>query len=177
MALCACPGVVALGCQGEDDEAPTRADPGGAAERRTPARARPALTRSRFVRRANALCTDAKRRAAPISDAVAARIAAEDAAGVARELRKALPIAKELLERLRALAPPIADEALVRRYLDLMAEQKEQLRPLTEALEAEDISTVEVLVAELREGNRAARRVGRRYGLTQCDPGGLPAAR
>ncbi len=98
----------------------------------------------------------------------------EDAAGVAGELRKALPIANQLLGRLRALTLPKGDEAIVARYLDIIAEQKERIRPLAEALEAEDISTIEVLVAELRQGSRRAQRLAHGYGFAKCTPEGLP---
>ena len=54
---------------------------------------------------------------------------------MAGELRKALPIANQLLGRLRALTPPKGDEATVARYLDIIAEQKERIRPLAEALD------------------------------------------
>jgi hypothetical protein len=166
--------MLALGCRGEDDETRTQTRPAGAKERTTPARTGPAPTRPRFTREANAACADAKRRAAPIAGAVAAKVREEDAAGVAEEVRKTLPIAEELLEKLGALTPPAGDEAVIGEYLDLVARQKERIRPLAEAVEAEDISTIEVLLAEVRAGNRRARRVARDYGLTQCEPPGLP---
>lgn len=93
---------------------------------------------------------------------------------MAAELRKAVPIADEFLARMRALTPPKGDEAIVARYLDVVAEQKGRLRPLVEALEAEDISTIEVLAAELRRGNQRARRLADSYGFTRCGPEGLP---
>lgn len=166
--------MVAVGCRDGEDGGATRTRAEGAPERRTPLGGGPRLTRSEFVREANALCAEAKRRGGPISHALAAKVAVEDAAGVAVELRKALPVAEDLLERLGALRPPVGDEAVVGRYLDLIAQQKRRIRPLAAALEAEDISTVEVLVAELREGNRRARRVARDYGLEECEPPGLP---
>ncbi len=92
---------------------------------------------------------------------------------MAAELRKALPIADGFLARLRALSPPKGDEPTVRAYLDIVRQQKERMPPLIEALEAEDISSVEVLAEELREGNRRARRLAERYGFTQCAPQGV----
>jgi len=134
---------------------------------RTPAK-------NEFLRKADALCAEAKRRIAPITAAVAVKRSREDAAGVASELRKALPIANQLLGRMRALTPPKGDEAILARYLDIFAEEKGRIRPLVEALEAEDISTIEVLVAELRQGRRRARRLAHGYGFTSCGPEGLP---
>lgn len=93
---------------------------------------------------------------------------------MATELRKAVPIADEFLGRMRALKPPEGDEAIVGNYLDVVTEQKRRLRPLVEALEAEDISTIEVLAGELRRGNQRAGRLADGYGFTSCGPEGLP---
>lgn len=128
-----------------------------------------------FLRKADALCAEAKRQVAPIAVAVAAKVASEDAAGVAAELRKALPIADRLLGRMRALTPPKGDEAIVDEFLDTIAKQRGRIRPMVEALEAEDISSIEVLVEELRQGNRRAQRLAQGYGFTKCGPVGLPA--
>lgn len=90
------------------------------------------------------------------------------------ELKKALPLADEFVERMRALTPPRGGERTLRRYLGIVAEQRRRIPPLVEALEAEDISTIEVLAGELREGNRRAGRLASSYGLTKCGPAGLP---
>lgn len=167
--------MVAGSCTEEDgDESPTWTRPDRAVQRTTPARTSPAPTRSRFVREANALCTKAKRRAAPIAEAVNAEVAQQDAAGAARELRKALPVAEELRERLDALTPPAGDEAVVARYLRFVAGQAGRIRSLADALEGEDISTIEILLEELREANRRGRRLAGENGLAQCRPTGLP---
>lgn len=165
--------VVLPGCGGQEDEPRPSPRPSGATAGKT-ARSGEAPAKPEFVREADALCAETKRRVAPISDAVKAKVAAEDAAGVAAELRKAVPIADAFLARMRALTPPKGDEAIVGRYLDIVAEQKARLRPLVEALEAEDISTIEVLAAELRQGNQRARRVADDYGSKRCGPEGLP---
>ena len=165
--------VVLAGCGGQEDEPRPMPRPGGAVADK-PARSGEAPTKPEFVREADALCAEVKRRVAPLSEAVAAKVADEDAAGVAAELRKALPIAGEFLDRMRALTPPRGDEAIVGEYLDIVEEQKGRIPPLVEALEAEDISTIEVLAAELRQGNQRARRLTDRYGLTKCGPDGLP---
>ena len=166
--------VVLPGCGGGTDEATseprqsaTTAPEAGTKSGETP-------TKRKFLREADAICAEARRRAAPISAAVDRLIANEDAAGVADQLRKALPIADELLRKMRALGSPKGDEAIVRRYLAIVAEQKGRIPSLVEALEAEDISTIEVLAAELREGNRKADRLARRYGFKKCGTQGLP---
>lgn len=166
--------VVLPGCGGEDDQVKSQPRPGDAVARRTPARPGEAPTKREFLRDADALCAEAKQRVAPISDAVAAKVASEDAPGVAAELRKGLPIADQLLGRMRALTPPKGDEAIVGKYLDTIAKQRGRIRPLLEALEAEDISSIEVLVAELRQGNKRAQRLAQGYGFTKCAPVDLP---
>lgn len=163
--------LIAVGCRGDDDSATPRTAP----ERVPPARAGEAPPKAEFVADANALCVEARQRAAPIYDAIGPKVAREDAAGVAAELRKALPIADELLKKMRALTPPAGDEAIIGRYVDLIARQRMRIRTLVEALYAEDISTIEVVVAELKEANGQARRLAHHYGLTRCDPPGLPA--
>ena len=165
--------VLLAGCGGDDDQATSQPRPGGAVTRTTPARSGEAPTKAEFLRQVDSLCAEAKRRVAPIAGAVRAKVASEDAAGVAAELRKALPIADEFLGSMRALIPPTGDEAVVAEYLDTVAEQRRRIRPLVEALEAEDISTIEVLAAELRQGNRRAQRLARGYGLTKCAPDDL----
>ena len=120
------------------------------------------------------MCTQAKRRAAPIAGAVRAEVAEENAAGAARELRKVLPVAEDLRERLEALTPPAGDEATVARYIGVVGEQTARIRALADAVEGEDISTVEVLLEELTDANRRARRLATDYGLAQCQPPGLP---
>ena len=167
--------VVLAGCDGEDDEATSPPRSGAVVRTDTTARSGDALTKRAYLREADELCAKTKRRVGPISDAVKAKIAAEDAAGVAAELRKTVPIADEFLARMRALMPPKGDEAIVGAYLDVVAEQKGRLRRLLEALEAEDISTIEVLAGELRQGNQRARRLADRYGFEKCGPEGLPA--
>jgi hypothetical protein len=162
------------GCGGDDDEGTSPPRPARAVAPETTARSGEAPTKPAFLREADALCAEAKRRVAPISAAVWAKIANEDAAGVAAELSKAVPIADEFLAKMRALTPPKGDETIVGRYVDVVAEQKRRLRPLVEALEAEDISTIEVLAAELRQGNQRARRLADDYGFTSCGPAGLP---
>jgi len=166
---------VLSGCGGGDGEAVTQPRPHSALARKAPTkRAGRTPAKTEFFRKADALCAEAKRQIAPVAAAVAVKRAHEDAAGVAGELRKALPIANQLLGRLRALTLPKGDEAIVARYLDIIAEQKERIRPLAEALEAEDISTIEVLVAELRQGSRRAQRLAHGYGFAKCTPEGLP---
>jgi hypothetical protein len=167
--------VVLAGCGGEDDEATTKRRPSAGVTRTAPASSGEAPTKEEFLRKANALCAEAKRRAAPISDAVNAKVDNEDAIGVAAELRKGLPIADQFLDGIRALTPPRGDEAIVGRYVDIVAAQRRRIPPLVEALEAEDISSIEVLAAELRQGNRRAQHLTRGYGLTRCGPAGLPA--
>lgn len=171
MALLAASAMV-VGCQGEDDQSAT---PRPALQREAPKQEGKAPTRSKFTSDANALCVDARRRVAGIADAIRVKVRREDAADVAADLRRALPIADELLDKLSALRPPAGDEAIVGRYLDVIAEQRLRIRSLVEALEAEDISTIEVVVAELRDGNRRAKRLAFDYGLTKCAPDGLPA--
>jgi len=139
------------GCGGEDDEPASRSRPGGALARKAPTRSGEAPTKKEFVREANQICADAKRRIAPISDATAAKIDDEDALGAATELRKGLPIADEFLGQMRALTPPKGDVDIVAEYLDIVGKQKGRIRPLAEALEAEDISGIEVLAAELKQ--------------------------
>ena len=73
-----------------------------------------------------------------------------------------------------ALTPPAGDEAVVGRYVDLIAGQRVRIRALVEALDAEDISTIEVVVADLKEANQRAKRLAHHYGFTKCDPAGLP---
>lgn len=162
------------GCGGGDEQTAGRTRPSAPPAREAPAKSGPAPTKRAFVRRADRLCAASKRRAAPISAAIDAKIADEDALGVAAELRKALSLAGEFLAKMRALTPPKGDEAGFRSYLEIVAEQKRRIPPLIEALEAEDISTVEVLADELRQGNRRGRRVAQGYGLTMCGPEGLP---
>ncbi len=163
------------GCGGQDDDQVTgRPRPSPSAAGKTVARSGNAPIKREFVRKADAVCADAKRRAAPISAAVDEGIANEDAAGVAAELRKGLAIADAFLGRIRALTPPQGDERIVGQYIDIVAEQRRRMPPLVEALEAEDISTIEVLAKELRQGNRSAERLARVYGLTKCGLRGLP---
>ena len=133
-----------------------------------------APTGTTFLRKAGAACADAQRRVAPIYAAVEAKVADMDAAGVAAELRKALPVADALVVRMRSLPPPKGDKAVVRRYLETIAQQRQRISSLVAALEAEDISRIEVLAAELREGNRRAQRLARRYGSRDCSPRDLP---
>ena len=167
--------VVLSGCGEGDEEAVTQPRAHGALAREASTRpAGKAPAKTEFLRKADALCAEAKRRIAPIAAAVAVKRAREDAAGVAGELRKALPIANQLLGRMRALTPPRGDEGILARYLDIIAQQKERIPPLVEALEAEDISTIEVLVAELRQGSGRAQRLAHGYGFAKCAPPGLP---
>ena len=171
-AFAAC--VALLGCGGEADEAPGPPRRSGDASGEARARPGKAPTRSAFLKEADAVCAEAKRRAAPLAAAAEAMAADEDAAGVAAELRKGLPIAEGFLDRMRSLTPPTGDERRVARYLDVVSEQARRVPPLVEALEAEDISTIEVLAAELREGNRRAGRLASLYGFKDCGPQGLP---
>ena len=163
--------VMALGCEGDDEDSAT---PRTALERDPPAQAGTAPAKPKFVADTNALCTEAKQRAAPISDAIEAKVAREDAAGVAAELRKALPIADELVDKIAALKPPAGDEAIVARYLALVAEQTTRTRTLVRALMAEDILWIEDVVADLRKGNQRAKRLADDYGFMKCGPEGLP---
>ncbi len=73
-----------------------------------------------------------------------------------------------------SLTPPKGGEGVVGKYLDTVREQRSRIRRLVEAVEAEDISTIEVLVAELSEGNERAGRLANDYGFRRCDPGDLP---
>ena len=166
--------VALLGCGGNDEDAATDRRQEGTAAREPPPHSAKPPTNAEFRRKADALCAEAKRRIAPVSEAIQAKRAREDAVGVAAELRRGLPIADQFLAGMRALRPPKGDEVIVGRYLDIVAEQRRRIRPLVEALEAEDISTLEVLVAELRQGNRRAQRLARGYGFTKCRPEGLP---
>ncbi len=166
--------VVLLGCGGGDEEerkAPPRPSPAAREASRTPGEA---ATSPTFLRKADAACADAKRRVAPIYHAVEAKVADMDAAGVAVELRKALPIADALVERMRALAPPADDEAFIAQYLETIAQQRRRISSLAAALEAEDISRIELLAAQLRQGNRRAQRLAKRYGSKDCTPRDLP---
>lgn len=166
--------VLLSSCRGEDDGGASGPRPGGAVARTAPAKPGKPPTKAEFVRNADALCAETKRRLAPIYDAVGAKVANEDAAGVAAELRKGLPIADGLLARMRGLTPPRGDEAIVGKFLDTISAQKRRIRPLVEALDAEDISQIEVLAAELRQGNERAQRLAQRYGFTKCGPAELP---
>lgn len=165
-------GLVPAGCGGEDDE--PRRQPGPAAAGRTTPTSGAAPAKQVFVRKADALCAETSRRIAPISAAVKAKIAREDAAGVAGELRRSIPIAAKFLEGMRSLKPPKGDGPAFAAYLETVAAQKRRIPPLVEALEAEDISTIEVLAAELSRGNRRVRRLAQRYGFTRCGPDDLP---
>lgn len=166
--------VLLSGCIGDDDAA-TRSRPGGAGTPTLPGRSGEAPTKRKFVQAASRVCARARRRLAPIYEAIDAKVASQDIAGVAVELRKALPVADELLRRMRALTPPRGDEATVGRYLRTVAEQRRRIRSLVNALEAEDLSTAEVLVAQLRRANRRAQRRARDYGFRRCSPPDLPA--
>lgn len=161
-------------CGGEDDRVEPQAGAGNAEARKRPATPGKAPTKSGFLREADSLCAEAKQRVAPILEAVAAKVADEDAAGVAAELRRGVSFADQLLARMRALTPPKGDEVIVDKYLDIIAKQKGRIGPLVEALEAEDISSIEVLVAELRQANERARRLARDYGFKKCGPVGFP---
>lgn len=161
-------------CEGEDDPVDRQPRSGNAEARKIPATPAKAPGKTEFLREADLLCATAKRQVAPIFRTIAAKVAAEDAAGVAAQLRKGLPFADQLLSRMRALTPPKGDEAVVDRYLDTIARQKRRIGPLVEALEAEDISSIEVLVAELGQGNRRARRLAGGYGFKECGPVALP---
>ena len=163
------------GCGGDDDRVEREPRPGNAEARESPARAGKAPTKTEFVREADVLCAEARRRVAPIFKAVAEKVASEDAAGVAAQLPKGLPFADQLLSRIRALTPPKGDAEIVDKYLDTIAKQKGRIGPLVEALEADDISSSEVLVAELRQANQRARRLARDYGFEKCAPLALPA--
>ena len=167
-------GVVGPGCGGETDQPPSPPRPAAPASGEIRTEPGEAPTKPAFLKEADAVCAEAKRRAAPITAAAEAMVASEDAAGVAAELRKGLPIAEDFLGTMRALTPPKGDEAVVGRYLAIVADQMRRIPPLVEALEAEDISTIEVLVAELREGNDRARRLALLYGFRKCGPQGLP---
>jgi hypothetical protein len=118
---------------------------------------------------------EARRRAAPISDAIRTKVASEDAAGVAAELRKALAHRGRAAGEAGRAQAARGDVAIVGRYVHLIAGQRMRIRSLVEALAAEDISTIEVVVAELREATRRAKRLADRYGFTKCDLGPLPA--
>jgi hypothetical protein len=83
-------------------------------------------------------------------------------------------VAPETIARTRE-APAKAE--FVREADELCAETKRRVAPLAEAVKAKiaaDISKIEVLAAELRQGNRRARRLADDYGFTSCGPQGLP---
>jgi hypothetical protein len=165
--------VALVGCGGHGEQARSARSSGRPAARAPTAKHAEGPRRGQFLRTADALCSRARRRLAPIARAVVAKVADEDAAGVATELRKARPIADRLLEGLRALTPPRAGEDIFHAYLRIVARQEARIQPLAEALEGEDISTIEVLAADLRRDNERAERLARRYGFKRCGPGGL----
>lgn len=166
--------VALAACGGEDDPVKRQPRSDHAQAPKAPATPGKAPGKTDFLREADLLCAGTKRQVTPIFKAVAAKVAAADAAGVAAQLRKGLPLADQLLSRMRALTPPKGDEALFDRYLDTIARQKRRIGPLVEALEAEDISSIEVLVAELGQGNQRARRLASGYGFKECGPVALP---
>lgn len=168
-------GVALPGCGGEDERVERQPRSGDAEARKTPSTSGKASTKTEFLREADAICAEARQQVAPIFEAVATKVAREDAAGVADQLRKGLPIADELLSRMSALTPPKGDEAIFGKYLDIIASQKGRIHPLVEALEAEDISSIEVLVHELSQANHRARRLARGYGFEKCGPVALPS--
>ncbi len=86
-------------------------------------------------------------------------------------LRKAPPIAEELLARLRALTPPSGDKRTVARYLDALSQQKEIVRQLAGALQQEDTSRAKALFTDFRQSEQQAEDLAQDYGFTKCSSG------
>jgi hypothetical protein len=156
--------VVALigGCGGGDDEPATeRQSTGGEAQRTAP-------TKAEFIEQADEICAEAKRKLAPVSRAGDAKNERGDIEGAAGELRKAVRIADEQLNKLRGLTPPEADRAVLAKYFDTIAEQKGLIRRIADALEEGDEEQATALASELDEGQQRAQGLAQGYGFKEC---------
>ena len=119
------------------------------------------LTKEEYIAQADAVCQEAEDRFDELGDAQTI----EEAAALGDE---AVTIGEEQLEQLRALRPPVEDEATIQEAYDLLEQQLAVARDLVEALREEDQAAAQELIAEGERLNEEADAIAAEYGLQVC---------
>jgi hypothetical protein len=119
------------------------------------------LSRSDYVERADAICAEYDRRLARLPQPNSI----EDVAELAE---RALPIAREGVRELRALAPPEELEPQVERWLERNDENLERMEGLRDAALEGNETRVQRIASAATENEREADTLARQIGLRDC---------
>jgi hypothetical protein len=127
------------------------------------------VTQRDYLARADAICAGALRKARSIPPPVAPASAAPSPGAFGPYLAQLLPVVRGEADQLRALKKPAGtpqDLAVLRRYLDAVAETERDYAALAAAAQAGDAQGVSRAEASLRASPAAS--LAARYGLRTC---------
>ena len=119
------------------------------------------LSKEEYVRRADAICARYDARLAKLPQPT-------NLAGLERTAGQALPIAREGVERLRALRPPEELDPKVRDWLARNDENVAKIGELQAAAQAGDTRRVQELAAEAADNEARADAIAKEIGLRDC---------
>jgi hypothetical protein len=122
-------------------------------------------SKSDFVARANAICETAVRDVRDVT-LPSASGGGTSLSALSRYLRTVTPVVEGEVKQLRALPRPVADRALLDRYLNALASSAAEYRVLDDAARHRDRAALAGAIGALR--GSPAPALAARYGLAEC---------
>jgi hypothetical protein len=119
------------------------------------------LSRDEFIRRADAICVDYDARLARLGNPASIE-------ELGRLARRALPIAREAVGKLRALRPPQELQRDVDRWLARNEDNVANIQAIGEAARAGDETRVQEIASAASANEREADSLARQLGLRDC---------
>lgn len=129
----------------------------------TAIRASPAITLTRYDKRADAVCLAYHRKAAQLP-----RVALSDFPGLVNLVRRALPLVTADVAKLRAIPLPRTKRTLVSAWLRRHYRIPLLLRALRAGAEKKNLALVRNANTTLQENGAAARSLAHRLGMRAC---------
>lgn len=121
------------------------------------------LSKPEYVRRADAICGQANKKAGAVPAPDQHEPTAQEKA-----IGEIIVIQRAAVVDLRHLAPPEADTATLGKWLGLVSQTVDQMQAVRTALKAGDSAGVTAANAKGRALNDQADEIARGYGLKQC---------
>lgn len=127
-----------------------------------------AAAKAAYVRRADAVCRDARRIGQAANAQVSHAFAAHKPAQAATAIDRFVPAFKRQITRLEALPRPKADAAPLHTMMEVLDAQVATLQGEAQALRANDTQALQSITTSQQRAAQLAEMLGKQYGFKVC---------
>ncbi len=130
-----------------------------------------ALSKAEYIKQADAICEEGLAKTKQFQDEFKTAVKANDSQKAADSLEGLLQTSRPLVEKLRNLKPPPADQDEISHYTETREANFALSQALAEALRAGDISKQNTLVAKINSNDNEVDAFAQEYGFKVCGSG------